>query len=106
MRALSTRNDEPSAASRPYDKARDGFVMGEGAGILVLERASDASARGAKIYGVLAGAGMSSDAHDVVAPEPTGAGAARALTLALRDAGLEPADIAHINAHATSTPHG
>ena len=106
MRALSTRNDEPEAASRPYDKARDGFVMGEGAGILVLERASSAKARGAKIYGVLAGAGLSSDAHDVVAPEPTGAGAARALTYALRDGGLAPSDIAHINAHATSTPQG
>ncbi len=106
MRALSTRNDEPSAASRPYDKARDGFVMGEGAGILVLERLSDARARGAKIYGVLAGAGMTSDAHDVVAPEPTGAGASRALAMALRDAGLAPEDIAHINAHATSTPQG
>ncbi|HEX4429644.1 MAG TPA: beta-ketoacyl-ACP synthase II [Frankiaceae bacterium] len=106
MRALSTRNDEPSAASRPYDKARDGFVMGEGAGILVLERASDARARGAKIYGVVAGAGMTSDAHDVVAPEPTGAGASRALAMALRDAGLAPEDIAHINAHATSTPQG
>jgi 3-oxoacyl-[acyl-carrier-protein] synthase II len=106
MRALSTRNDEPSAASRPYDKARDGFVMGEGAGILVLERLSDARARGAKIYGVLAGAGMTSDAHDVVAPEPTGAGASRALAAALRDAGLEPQDIVHINAHATSTPQG
>ena len=106
MRALSTRNDEPSAASRPYDKGRDGFVMGEGAGILVLERLSDAQARGAKIYGVLAGAGMTSDAHDVVAPEPTGAGASRALATALRDAGLAPEDIAHINAHATSTPQG
>jgi 3-oxoacyl-[acyl-carrier-protein] synthase II len=106
MRALSTRNDEPEAASRPYDKARDGFVMGEGAGILVLERASSARARGATIYGVLAGAGMSSDAHDVVAPEPTGAGAARALTMALRDGGLQPSDIAHVNAHATSTPMG
>jgi 3-oxoacyl-[acyl-carrier-protein] synthase II len=106
MRALSTRNDEPEAASRPYDKARDGFVIGEGAGMLVLERASAARARGATIYGVLAGAGMSSDAHDVVAPEPTGAGASRALRFALRDAGLEPADIGHANAHATSTPIG
>ncbi len=106
MRALSTRNDEPEAASRPYDKARDGFVIGEGAGILVLERASSARARGATIYGVLAGAGLSSDAHDVVAPEPTGAGASRALAFALRDAGLEPSDIAHVNAHATSTPMG
>jgi 3-oxoacyl-[acyl-carrier-protein] synthase II len=106
MRALSTRNDEPSAASRPYDKGRDGFVMGEGAGVLVLERASDALARGATIYGVLAGCGMTSDAHDVVAPEPTGSGAARALAMAMRDAGLQPEDIAHINAHATSTPQG
>jgi 3-oxoacyl-[acyl-carrier-protein] synthase II len=106
MRALSTRNDEPDAASRPYDKGRDGFVMGEGAAIIVLERESSARTRNAKIYGVLAGAGMSSDAHDVVAPEPTGAGAARALSLALRDAGLEPADIVHVNAHATSTPIG
>jgi 3-oxoacyl-[acyl-carrier-protein] synthase II len=106
MRALSMRNDEPSAASRPYDKGRDGFVMGEGAGVLVLERASDAIARGAKIYGVLAGCGMTSDAHDVVAPEPTGSGAARALAMAMRDAGLQPEDIAHINAHATSTPQG
>ncbi len=106
MRALSTRNDEPEAASRPYDKGRDGFVMGEGAGMLVLERESDARARGATIYGVLAGAGLSSDAYDVVAPEPTGAGASRALAAALRDAGLEPSDIAHVNAHATSTPIG
>ena len=106
MRALSMRNDEPSAASRPYDKGRDGFVMGEGAGVLVLERASDAIARGAKIYGVLAGCGMTSDAHDVVAPEPTGSGAARALAMAMRDAGVQPEDIAHINAHATSTPQG
>ncbi len=106
MRALSTRNEQPEAASRPYDKARDGFVMGEGAGMLVVERASSAKARGATIYGVLAGAGMSSDAHDVVAPEPTGAGAARALSSALRDADLSPSDIVHINAHATSTPMG
>jgi 3-oxoacyl-[acyl-carrier-protein] synthase II len=106
MRALSTRNEEPEAASRPYDKGRDGFVIGEGAAILVLERESSARARGAQIYGVLAGAGMSSDAHDVVAPEPTGAGAARALSLALRDADLAPADIVHVNAHATSTPIG
>jgi 3-oxoacyl-[acyl-carrier-protein] synthase II len=106
MRALSMRNDEPEAASRPYDKARDGFIMAEGAGVLVLERAAAARERGATIYGVLAGAGMTSDAHDVVAPEPTGAGASRAITAALRDAGLEPSDIAHVNAHATSTPMG
>ncbi len=106
MRALSTRNDEPERASRPYDKGRDGFVMGEGAAIIVLERESSALARGATIYGELAGAGMSSDAHDIVQPEPTGAGAARSIRFALRDAGLEPADIRHINAHATSTPLG
>jgi 3-oxoacyl-[acyl-carrier-protein] synthase II len=106
MRALSTRNDEPERASRPYDKARDGFVMGEGAAIIVLERESSARARGATIYGELAGAGMSADAHDIVQPEPTGAGAARSIRFALRDAGLSPADIKHINAHATSTPLG
>jgi 3-oxoacyl-[acyl-carrier-protein] synthase II len=106
MRALSTRNDEPERASRPYDKGRDGFVMGEGAAIIVLERESSALARGATIYGELAGAGMSADAHDIVQPEPTGAGAARSIRFALRDAGLEPADIKHINAHATSTPLG
>jgi 3-oxoacyl-[acyl-carrier-protein] synthase II len=106
MRALSTRNDDPESASRPYDKGRDGFVIGEGAGVIVMERRCDAEARGATIYGVVAGAGLSSDAHDVVAPEPTGAGAARALAGSLRDAGLEPSDIAHVNAHATSTPLG
>lgn len=106
MRALSTRNDEPEAASRPFDKGRDGFVLGEGAGMLVLERASFARARGATGLGVLAGAGMCADAHDMVQPRPDGRGAARAMTLALRDAGLVPADIGHISAHATSTPAG
>jgi 3-oxoacyl-[acyl-carrier-protein] synthase II len=106
MRALSLRNDDPAAASRPFDKARDGFVMGEGAGILVLETEAHAKARGAKVYAELAGAGMTSDAHHIAAPEPTGAGAARAIQLALRDADLTPADIKHINAHATSTPLG
>ena len=106
MRALSTRNDEPTAASRPYDKGRDGFVLGEGAGLLVLETAEHAAARGARVYAELAGAGLSSDAHHVTAPDPTGAGAARAITLALRDAGLEAADVRHLNAHATSTPVG
>jgi 3-oxoacyl-[acyl-carrier-protein] synthase II len=106
MRALSTREGDPQEASRPYDKGRDGFVLGEGAGVLVLETEEHARARGARVYGELAGAGMSSDAHHVAAPEPTGAGAARALSLALRDAGLAPTDIAHVNAHATSTPLG
>jgi 3-oxoacyl-[acyl-carrier-protein] synthase II len=106
MRALSPRNDEPDAASRPFDKARDGFVLGEGAGIVVLERESAARARGARIAATLLGSGASSDAHHVAAPEPNGAGAARALALALRDAGVEPAAVVHINAHATSTPLG
>jgi len=106
MRALSTREDEPEAASRPYDKARDGFVLGEGAALVVLETEEHARNRGANVYAELAGAGISADAHHVAAPEPTGAGAARALTLAMRDAGLQPDDVVHVNAHATSTPLG
>jgi 3-oxoacyl-[acyl-carrier-protein] synthase II len=106
MRALSIRNDAPGEASRPFDKARDGFVMGEGAGVLILETEQHAKARGAKVYAELAGAGMSSDAHHIAAPEPTGAGAARAIQLALRDAELTPAEIKHVNAHATSTTLG
>jgi 3-oxoacyl-[acyl-carrier-protein] synthase II len=106
MRALSPRNDEPEAASRPFDKARDGFVLGEGAGIVVLERASFAAARGARVHATALGSGASSDAHHVAAPEPQGAGAARALGLALADAGVTPADVVHLNAHATSTPLG
>ncbi|MGZ4617998.1 MAG: beta-ketoacyl-[acyl-carrier-protein] synthase family protein [Frankiaceae bacterium] len=106
MRALSKRTDDPAAASRPFDKARDGFVLGEGAGILVLERAEHARARGAQVHATLTGAGISADAHHVAAPEPTGAGAARAVGAALRDAGLQPADVAHVNAHATGTPLG
>jgi 3-oxoacyl-[acyl-carrier-protein] synthase II len=106
MRALSTRHDEPEAASRPFDKQRDGFVLGEGASILILEAREHAVARGATVYAVLAGAGMASDAHHIAAPDPDGAGAGRAMTAALNDAGLEPGDIAHLNAHATSTPAG
>jgi 3-oxoacyl-[acyl-carrier-protein] synthase II len=106
MQALSRRNDTPQTASRPFDKTRDGFVLGEGAAILVLEAAEHAAARGARVHGVLAGAGISSDAYHVAAPDPEGAGAARAVRAALRSASLEPADVIHINAHATSTPSG
>jgi len=106
MRALSTRNDDPTAASRPYDTGRDGFVMGEGAGIVVLESRAHAEARGATIYGVYGGAGLTSDGHHIAQPDPEGRGAARAMTEALADAGLTPADVQHVNAHATSTPQG
>ncbi len=106
MRAMSTRNDEPEKASRPFDKARDGFVLGEGAGVIVLERAEHARARGARIYARLAGAGMTSDGYDIVQPQPQGEGAVRAIAEALRDSGLAPSDIVHVNAHATSTPVG
>lgn len=106
MRALSTRNEEPTRASRPYDKARDGFVLGEGAAIVVLETAQHAAGRSRPGYAVLAGAGLSADAFHVAAPEPEGRGAARAMSLALADAGASPADVAHVNAHATSTPIG
>ena len=106
MRAMSTRNGDPEHASRPFDRDRDGFILGEGAGILVLEREEDAKARGAKIYGVLAGAGMSNDAYHITAGEPEGEGGARAITKALRTAGLSPSDVGHVNAHATSTPVG
>jgi 3-oxoacyl-[acyl-carrier-protein] synthase II len=106
MRAMSTRNDEPERASRPFDKGRDGFVLGEGAAALVLERAGSARARGAHVHARLAGAGATADGYDLVAPHPEGEGAARAITAALRDAGLSPADVGHVNAHATSTPVG
>ncbi|HEV2890260.1 MAG TPA: beta-ketoacyl-ACP synthase II [Frankiaceae bacterium] len=106
MRALSTRHEDPEAASRPFDADRDGFVMGEGAGIVVLERAEFAAARGARVYASLAGAGITADSHHITAPEPTGAGAARAMRLALSTAGLSPDDVGYVNGHATSTPVG
>jgi len=106
MRAISTRNDDPEGASRPFDMSRDGFVLGEGAGILVLERAEFAAARGATVHGKLAGIGTSADAYHITAPDPEGNGAARAISAALRSAGLEPADVTHVNAHATATPVG
>ncbi|MFJ5302641.1 beta-ketoacyl-[acyl-carrier-protein] synthase family protein [Streptomyces sp. NPDC088350] len=104
MQALSARTHDPAGASRPFDRDRHGFVLGEGAGILVLERAGHAAARGARPRAVLAGYGASSDAHDIAAPHPEGRGAAEAMRAALRDAGLAPADIGHVNAHGTSTP--
>jgi 3-oxoacyl-[acyl-carrier-protein] synthase II len=106
MRAMSTRNDDPERASRPWDKGRDGFVLGEGAGVLVLERADHAAARGATVYARLAGAGITSDGYDMVQPHPQGAGAIRAIRRAIADAGIDKSDIAHVNAHATSTPVG
>ncbi|HST46417.1 beta-ketoacyl-[acyl-carrier-protein] synthase family protein, partial [Jatrophihabitans sp.] len=98
MRAMSTRNDEPEKASRPWDKGRDGFVFGEGAGAVVLERADHAAARGARVYARLAGAGITSDGYDIVQPHPEGRGGIRAMRKALQDAGLTGADIKHVNA--------
>lgn len=106
MQALSTRNDEPELASRPYDTDRDGFVLGEGSALIVLESEEHARARGARIYAELAGVGMSSDAFHITAPEPEGAGASRAMITAIEHADLDLRDIIHINAHATSTPVG
>jgi 3-oxoacyl-[acyl-carrier-protein] synthase II len=106
MQALSRRNDDPAHASRPYDVDRDGFVMGEGAGALVLEAEEHALARGARIYGELAGTAVTADAYHITAPDPEGLGATRALKAAMFDGRIQPSDVVHVNAHATSTPVG
>jgi 3-oxoacyl-[acyl-carrier-protein] synthase II len=106
MMAMSKRNDDPQHASRPFDVGRDGFVLGEGCGILVLESAEHAAARGARVYAEAAGVGFSADSHDIAQPEPDGRGVAEALAFALTDADLTPGDVKHLNAHATSTPRG
>jgi 3-oxoacyl-[acyl-carrier-protein] synthase II len=106
MMALSKRNDDPTHASRPWDKGRDGFVLGEGAACLVLESEAHTTARGARVYAEVAGAGVTADAHDIAQPDPAGLGATRAMRTALREAEVDASDIKHINAHATSTPQG
>jgi 3-oxoacyl-[acyl-carrier-protein] synthase II len=106
MMAMSKNNEHPEQASRPYDKARDGFVLGEGAGVVVLESAEHAAARGARVYCEAVGQGLSSDAHHIAQPEPTGAGVARAIEQLLECTDVDPAEVVHVNAHATSTPQG
>lgn len=106
MKALSTRNDAPEKASRPYDQDRDGFVLGEGGGVIVIESLEHAQKRGAKIYAELRGQGLTSDGYHMAAPDPTGSGVARALQFALEDSGVKLSEVVHINAHATSTPVG
>jgi 3-oxoacyl-[acyl-carrier-protein] synthase II len=106
LRALSTRNDEPSRASRPFDRDRDGFIVGEGAGVLILEEFERARARGAKIYAELVGYGMSADAYHITAPSEDGDGPYRVMDAAITSAGIERHQVAYINAHGTSTPHG
>ena len=106
MRALSTRNDEPERASRPFDRGRDGFVLGEGAGMVVLESAGHAAQRGADVHAVAAGVGYSADAHHIAQPEPEGTGITLAIRRVLADAGVNPEQVTHVNAHATSTPAG
>lgn len=105
-RTLSTRNDDPAGASRPYDVDRDGFVIGEGAGVVVLESAEHAAARGARVYARLAGVGLSADGYHITSPDPSGGGQVRAMRSALADAGVDPRDVVHVNAHATSTVVG
>ena len=106
MKALSTRNDEPEKASRPFDVDRDGFIMGEGAGIVILESLQSAAARGARIYAEIAGYGMTADAYHITSPAPGGEGAARCMAIALKDAGIRPGEVNYINAHGTSTKYG